>query len=54
MYSTTLERSYRGDDGKWASTKSFDLNSLLLVGKVANEADSWIRAELASTRRENG
>jgi hypothetical protein len=43
-YNVTFSRIYKdGDD--WKSTDSFGRDDLLLLGKVANEAHSWIFAQ---------
>jgi len=43
-YNVTLSRIYKdGDD--WRSTDSFGRDDLLLLGKVADQAHSWIFAQ---------
>jgi hypothetical protein len=41
-YNVTLSRSYKDASDEWKSTDSFSADDLLLVGKVADEAHSWI------------
>ena len=43
-YNVTFSRLYRDNDN-WQSTDSFGRDDLLLLGKVANEAHSWIFAQ---------
>jgi hypothetical protein len=40
-HNVTFSRLYRQDD-KWASTETFGRDDLLLLGKVADQAHSWI------------
>ena len=40
-YNVTFERLYR-QEGEWRSTGSFGRDDLLLLGKVADLAHSWI------------
>ena len=40
-YNVTFERLYR-QEGEWRSTGSFGRDDLLLLGKVADQAHSWI------------
>ena len=40
-YNVTFERLYN-QDGEWRSTGSFSRDDLLLLGKVADLAHSWI------------
>lgn len=41
MHNVTLRRLYKRDD-EWKSTDSFGRDDLLLIGKVASEAQNWI------------
>jgi hypothetical protein len=41
LYNATLRRIYKKDD-EWKSTDSFGRDDLLLVGKVADLAQTWI------------
>ena len=43
-HNVTLSRIYKDDEG-WKDTGSFGRDDLLLVGKVANEAHTWIHAQ---------
>ena len=43
-YNVTLSRIYKDGDN-WKSTDSFGRDDLLLVGKVADQAHSWIFAQ---------
>jgi hypothetical protein len=40
-YNVTFERLYN-QDGEWRSTGSFGRDDLLLLGKVADQAHTWI------------
>ena len=40
-YNVTFERLYN-QDGEWRSTSSFGRDDLLLLGKVADQAHTWI------------
>ena len=41
-YGVTLGRLYRTEDGEWKTTRSFGLNDLLVVAKVADKAHTRI------------
>ena len=41
QYNVTLRRLYKKDDD-WKSADSFGRDDLLLLGKVASQAQSWI------------
>jgi hypothetical protein len=41
-YSTVLTRTYRDDAGNWQSSDSYGRDELLLLAKLANDANSWI------------
>lgn len=43
-YNVTFGRLYR-EDGRWRTTDSFGRDDLLLLGKVADQAHSWILAQ---------
>lgn len=43
-YNVTLSRIYRDEDD-WKSTDSFGRDDLLLVGKVADRAHTWIHEQ---------
>lgn len=43
-HNVTLQRIYVDAEGHWQSTDSFGRDDLLLVGKVASLAHSWIYA----------
>jgi len=45
-YAVTFARSYK-DGETWKSTSSFGRNDLLVLGKLANEAHTWIIAQEA-------
>ena len=40
-HNVTVQRLYRDDSG-WKSTSSFGREDLLLVGKVLDQAHSWV------------
>ena len=42
FYSVTFERSYRDEGGKWQTSSNFNVNDLLLLAKVADQAHSEI------------
>ena len=48
-YNVTFSRLYKDGDS-WKSTESFGRDDLLLLGKVADQAHSWI---FAQTQEEN-
>ena len=57
-YNATFSRLYK-DGENWQSTDSFGRDDLLLLGKVANEAHTWICSQAqesgaASRGRQNG
>jgi len=43
-YNVTFERSYRDGD-TWKSTGSFGVNDLLVLGKAADQAHTWILSQ---------
>ena len=43
-YNVTFSRLYR-DGEQWKSTESFGRDDLLLLGKIADQAHSWIFAQ---------
>ena len=46
-YSIVPTRSYRDPQGNWHSAQSFGLDDLLLLGKMCDLADTWIRQQKA-------
>ena len=50
-YNVTFSRLYRDDD-EWKSADSFGRDDLLVVGKVADQAHSWIHGQ--SQEEDNG
>jgi len=52
-YNTTFNRLYR-DGEEWKNTDSFGRDDLLVLGKVADQAHSWIHAQSQDNREENG
>ncbi|WP_417847305.1 hypothetical protein [Thalassoglobus sp.] len=48
FYNTQFDRSYRNGD-EWKHTRSFGKDDLLVVGKLADQAHSWITEQLQST-----
>jgi hypothetical protein len=42
FYSVTFQRSYKGKDGKYTSSDSFNGSDLLLLAKVADQAHTEI------------
>ena len=42
FYSVTLDRSYKGKDGKYTSTDSFNSGDLLTLAKVADMAHTEV------------
>lgn len=47
-YNTTFSRLYKDGD-QWKSTDSFGRDDLLVLAKVADQAHSWIFAQLPQT-----
>lgn len=45
FYSATITRSFKGDDGNWAESDSFNFGDLPVVAKVADMATNWILAQ---------
>jgi hypothetical protein len=52
-FNVTLSRLYR-DGEEWKSTDSFGRDDLLLLGKVADRAHSWIHEQTKEEREEKG
>ena len=54
-YNTTFTRLYR-DEEEWKNTDSFGRDDLLVLGKVADQAHSWIHAQAQTQedREDNG
>jgi hypothetical protein len=54
-YNATFSRLYRDED-EWKTTDSFGRDDLLVLGKVADQAHSWIHAQSQTQedREENG
>ncbi len=48
-YSVTPSRSYKQGD-VWHETNSYGQDDLLRLGKLLNEADTWIMNELAAAK----
>lgn len=53
-YSTVLARTYRDQAGNWQSSDSYGRDELLLLAKLANDANTWIWRELAKEAATNG
>jgi len=49
-YNTTFERSYKGDNGEYQSSNSFNVSDLLLLAKVADRAHTEIYRLRATDR----
>ena len=60
MYSVTIKKSYKDQDGNWHDTQSFGFDDLLTVSKAMYDAHSLISAAQARDRaaareaRQNG
>ena len=52
-YNTTFSRIYRDGD-QWRNTESFGRDDLLTVAKVADEAHSWIFAQVREAAAAQG
>ncbi len=52
FYNVTFARTYTGDDKQPHDTDSFGRDDLPLVGKLADQAHTFIFARLAGTRSE--
>ena len=46
-HNVTVARLYKDDDDNWKQTESFGRDDLLLLGKVLDQAHSWILSEAA-------
>lgn len=44
-FNSTFSRIYKDGDNGWKSTDSFGRDDLLLLGKVADQAHSWIHGQ---------
>lgn len=42
IYSVSFERVYKGQDGKWATSKFFRFEDLLLLAKVADHTHTSV------------
>jgi hypothetical protein len=51
-FSTVFSRSYRDDGGNWQSSQSFGRDDLLVLAKMCDLADTWIRHEQAALQRD--
>ena len=51
-YNTTFSRLYR-DGEEWKNADSFGRDDLLLLGKVADQAHSWIHAQAQEDREQD-
>ncbi len=51
-HNVTFSRLFKQDD-KWAVTQSFGRDDLLLLGKVADQAHSWIHQQEQEESRSN-
>lgn len=51
FYNTQFDRSYRVED-EWKHTRSFGKDDLLVVGKLADQAHSWITEQLQSASQQ--
>ncbi len=51
-YSTTVERTYKGQNGQWKPTHSFGRDELLIVAQVVTEAYEVIQSLQAQDRAE--
>jgi hypothetical protein len=49
-YSVTFERLYKEGE-EWKSSVSFGRDDLLLLGKVADQAHTWIEQEVQAANR---
>jgi hypothetical protein len=52
MYSTTVIRTFKGEDDEWRESHSFGPNELPTVAKLLLDAHSWIQDQLARERTE--
>ncbi len=52
FHSVTFERRYRDANGDWHSTQSFDKSNLLMLAKLADQADTEIARLTAATREQ--
>ena len=42
FYAVTFERSFKDDEGKWQTSSTFNVNELLLLAKLADQAHTEI------------
>lgn len=52
-YRISIVTLYKDEADKWQQSKSYPSEDLLLVSKVAYEADTWIHEQLAAERKTN-
>lgn len=50
FYNVELVRNYKNSSGDWEESKSFPVNDLLMVQKVADEAFDWVYEQLDAKR----
>lgn len=48
FYSVTFERSYRGDDGTFKGSESFNHSDLLNVAQLANRVEAYLAEQAAA------
>lgn len=53
-FSVTLSRSFRRQDGSWASASSYGRDDLLVIGELCRMAFHWIAEQLRSQNTNGG
>jgi hypothetical protein len=52
LHNVTFSRLYRDDDGNWQDSTSFGRDDLPLLGKVSDQAHTWIFEQAKRTPAE--
>jgi hypothetical protein len=52
MFSTTVSRSFKGDDDNWRESHSFGPSDLPTVAKVLLDAHTWVQEQIAGEKEE--
>lgn len=53
MYSTTVTRSFKGEDEQWRESNSFGPSELPTVAKVLLDAHTWVQEQMSREREQN-
>jgi hypothetical protein len=52
MFSTTVTRSFKGEDEEWRESNSFGPSELPTVAKVLLDAHTWVQEQLTREREQ--